>query len=350
MRVSLKKKRWKNFRSNKKAYYSLLVFLFLFIGSLFSEFIANDKPILIIYKGSYYFPILKFYPETEFGGDLKTEAYYKDIEIQCLIISSGNSDCWDYPKKIIQNSDERKFSDENKGTIIWPFIKYSYDTISDDGIPVPSPPDEKHFLGTDDTARDVLARVIYGFRTSVLFGLIVSFFATIIGICAGAIQGYFGGRIDLIFQRLIEIWNSVPSIYVIIIISAFLNVDFYILAILMTLFSWTALVGVVRAEFLRVRNFDYVLAAKSIGVSSFSIMYRHLLPNAMVASLTLIPFIITGSIGSLAALDYLGFGLPASSPSLGELTLQARQNIQAPWLGICAFFVFSIMLALLVFI
>ena len=217
-------------------------------------------------------------------------------------------------------------------------------------MPAPSPPDSEHWLGTDDTARDVLARIIYGFRISVIFGLTVTFFASMVGIFAGAIQGYFGGKTDLFTQRFIEIWNSVPSLYVIIILSAFLRIDFLILMLLITLFSWTALVGVVRAEFLRARNFEYVMAAKALGVSTGSIIFKHLLPNAMVATLTLVPFILTGSIGSLAALDFLGFGLPASYPSLGELTMQAKQNLQAPWLGLSAFFVFSIMLALLVFI
>ena len=347
MSKQLNWKRWENFKKNSRAFYSAIIFGMLFFLSLFADFIANDKPLYIKSQDKVYFPIFNFYSEVEFGGDLKTEAIYADREIQCLILTEGNDDCWDSPETVISEGYKNK---TNKGVIIWPLIRFNHNTIVDLNVPAPSPPDSEHWLGTDDTARDVLARVIYGFRISVIFGLTVTFFASMVGIFAGAIQGYFGGKTDLFTQRFIEIWNSVPSLYVIIILSAFLRIDFLILMLLITLFSWTALVGVVRAEFLRARNFEYVMAAKALGISTGSIIFKHLLPNAMVATLTLVPFILTGSIGSLAALDFLGFGLPASYPSLGELTMQAKQNLQAPWLGLSAFFVFSIMLALLVFI
>jgi microcin C transport system permease protein len=294
-----------------------------------------------------YFPIFNFYSEVEFGGDLKTEAIYSDREIQCLILTGGNDDCWDSPETVISEGYKNR---TNKGVMIWPLIRFNHNTISDLNVPVPSPPDSEHWLGTDDTARDVLARVIYGFRLSVLFALIVSIFSSFIGIFMGAVQGYFGGRTDLLAQRLIEIWGATPSLYVIIIVAAIYRMDFWLLVFLMILFSWTALVGVVRAEFLRARNFEYVQAAKALGVSPIKIMIRHVLPNAMVATLTMLPFIVTGAIGSLAALDFLGFGLPSSAPSLGELTLQAKQNLQAPWLGLTAFSVFALMLMMLVFI
>ena len=347
MSKQLNRKRWENFKKNRRAFYSAIIFGMLFFLSLFADFLANDKPLYIKSQGKVYFPIFKFYSEVKFGGDLKTEAIYSDREIQCLILTGGNYDCWDSPDTVISEGYKNR---TNKGVIIWPFIRFNHNTIANLKVPAPSPPDGEHWLGTDDTARDVLARIIYGFRISVIFGLTVTFFASLIGILAGAIQGYFGGKTDLFTQRFIEIWNSVPSLYVIIILSAFLRIDFLMLLLLITLFSWTALVGVVRAEFLRARNFEYVMAAKALGVSTGSIILKHLLPNAMVATLTLVPFILTGSIGSLAALDFLGFGLPASYPSLGELTMQAKQNLQAPWLGLSAFFVFSIMLALLVFI
>ncbi len=351
MTNKISQRRWINFKKNKKAFYSAIIFLLLFLVSLCAEFIANDKPLLIIFKGKYYTPVFNFYSEKEFGGDLKTEAIYKDIEVQCLIISGGNNNCWESPNKIIDRYNQLDNASEfQKGKIFWAIIRYKHNTIADLDEPAPSPPSYEHFLGTDDTARDVMARIIYGFRVSVIFGLLVTIAASSIGVLVGALQGYFGGKADLFGQRIIEIWTAVPSLYVIIIISAFLKIDFVMLVILMTLFSWTALVGVVRAEFLRVRNFDYVVAAKALGVPPSTIIFKHLLPNAMVATLTLIPFILTGAIGSLAALDFLGFGLPASYPSLGELTMQAKQNLQAPWLGLSAFFVFALMLGLLVFI
>ncbi len=305
------------------------------------------------YRGEYFTPVFNFYPETAFGGDFKTEAVYGDIEVQCLIVSGGLEDCWDDPEAVIEDAGDGMVNGEEiaKGWLLWPPIPYSYNTINDlGGQPAPSPPDKDHWLGTDDTSRDVLARVIYGFRLSVFFTLIVTVVTSVIGIAAGAIQGYFGGWIDLTFQRVLEIWSSTPSLYVIIILFAILGRSFWLLVFVTVLFGWPALVGVVRAEFLRARNFEYIRAAKALGVANRVIMFRHMLPNAMVATLTLLPFIITGTIGTLAALDFLGYGLPSSAPSLGELTRQAKQNLQAPWLAFTAFITFSVLLSLLVFI
>ncbi|MEM0948839.1 MAG: ABC transporter permease [Pseudomonadota bacterium] len=348
----INKRRWRNFKRNRRAFWSLWIFAVLFGLSLLAEFIANDKPILVRFQDSFYTPIFQFYPETAFGGDFRTEAVYKDIEVECLIISGGIESCFDDPEGVIEDAEDGVIdgADIQKGWLIWPLIPYSYDTISDLGGPAPSAPDSQHILGTDDTARDVAARVIYGFRLSILFTLIVTVCASFIGIIAGAVQGYFGGWLDLIFQRILEIWASTPSIYVIIILFAILGRSFWLLVFVTVLFGWPALVGVVRAEFLRARNFEYVRAARALGVSNWTIMFRHMLPNAMVATLTLMPFIITGTIATLAGLDFLGFGLPSSAPSLGEMTLQAKQNLQAPWLGFTAFFTFAIMLSLLVFI
>ncbi|HHI70562.1 MAG TPA: ABC transporter permease [Rhodobacteraceae bacterium] len=349
---ALNRRRWRNFRRNGRAYWSLVIFSILFGLSLFAEFIANDKPILVNYRGEYYMPIFKFYPETEFGGDFRTEAVYRDIEVKCLITTGGLEDCFDTPEELIADAQDGEIAGQpiEKGWLLWPIIPYSYNTIVDIPGVAPSPPDRNNWLGTDDTKRDVLARVIYGFRLSVLFTLLVSSIGSVIGIIAGAIQGYFGGWIDLTFQRLLEIWGSTPSIYVIIILFAILGRSFWLLVFITVLFGWPALVGVVRAEFLRARNFEYVRAAKALGVTDRVIMFRHMLPNAMVATLTFLPFIITGAISTLATLDFLGFGLPSSLPSLGELTRQAKQNLQAPWLGFTAFFVFAILLSLLVFI
>ena len=349
----LNRRRWDNFKANRRAFWSLMIFAVLYGLSLFAEFIANDRPILVQYQGSYYTPIFNFYPETEFGGDFRTEAVYRDVEVQCLIISGGLQDCWDDPEGVIEIVEATgSFNGERvaQGWLLWPLIPYSYNTVNDIGRAAPSPPDANHWLGTDDTARDVLARVIYGFRLSVSFALVVTFLTSVIGIAAGAAQGYYGGWLDLIFQRVIEIWNSTPSLYIIIIISAIFVMDFWLLVFLMVLFGWTGLVGVVRAEFLRARNFEYVRAARALGVSNCTIMFRHVLPNAMVATLTFLPFIVTGTIGGLASLDFLGFGLPSSAPSLGEMTLQAKNNLQATWLAFTAFFAFAIMLSLLVFI
>ncbi|MEL6564888.1 MAG: ABC transporter permease [Pseudomonadota bacterium] len=348
----LNKRRWSNFRKNRRAYWSLWIFGVLFVLSLCAEFIAYDKPILIRYQGAFYTPIWNLYAETEFGGDFQTEASYRDPEVQCLIASGGLDACFDDPEAIIEDSRDGTVDgqDINRGWAIWPLIPYSYDTPVDRPGAAPLPPNGENLLGTDGTKRDVLARVIHGFRLSVLFTLIVTGASAIIGIIAGAVQGYFGGRTDLIFQRIIEIWSSTPSLYVIIIMFAILGRSFWLLVFLLVLFGWVGLVGVVRAEFLRARNLEYVRAARALGVSNIKIMFRHMLPNAMVATLTMLPFIITGTISSLAVLDYLGFGLPSSAPSLGELTLQAKQNLQAPWLAFTAFTVFAVMLSLLIFI
>lgn len=349
----LNQRRLRNFKANRRAYWSLMVFLVLYGLSLFAEVLANDRPLLVQYQGSYYTPFLRFYPETAFGGDFKTEAKYSDVEVRCLIIAGGSQACWDDPEGVLNEAREKGTAAGEpiqKGWILSAPIPYSYNTINDLAGPAPSAPDARHWLGTDDTARDVVARVIYGFRLSISFALIVSAITSAVGILAGALQGYFGGLTDLIFQRVIEIWGSTPSLYIIIIVSAILQMNFWMLVGLMVLFGWTSLVGVVRAEFLRARNFEYVRAARALGVPDRVIMVRHVLPNAMVATLTMLPFIITGTIGSLASLDFLGFGLPASAPSLGELTLQGKQNLQAPWLGFTAFVTFAVMLSLLVFV
>jgi len=348
----LNQRRWRNFKRNKRAFWSLIIFSVIFVITLFAEFVANDKPILVTYRGDFYTPIFNFYPETQFGGDFETEAIYRDPEVQCLIISGGLDICFDDPEGVIEDAQDGVVEGEGiaKGWMVWPPIPYSYDTSVDRPGAAPLPPNEQNWLGTDDTKRDVLARVIYGFRLSVMFTLIVTALSSIIGIFAGAIQGYFGGWLDLIFQRIIEIWASTPQIYVIIILFAILPRSFWLLVVITVLFGWMALVGVVRAEFLRARNLEYVRAAKALGVSNLTIMFRHMLPNAMVATLTMLPFVITGTISLLAGLDFLGFGLPSSAPSLGELTLQAKQNLQAPWLAFTAFFAFAIMLSLLVFI
>ncbi|MEQ8902121.1 MAG: ABC transporter permease [Roseovarius sp.] len=353
MRLSpLNQRRWRNFRRNGRAFWSLILFSVIFTITLFAEFVANDKPILVQYRGEFYAPIFRFYPETAFGGDFQTEAIYRDPEVQCLIASGGMDVCFDDPEGVIADAEDGLVDGEEimKGWAIWPPIPYSYDTTVDRPGAAPLPPNEQNWLGTDDTKRDVLARVIYGFRLSVMFTLIVTLLSSVIGVFAGAVQGYFGGRTDLIFQRIIEIWASTPQLYVIIILFAILPRSFWLLVVITVLFGWMALVGVVRAEFLRARNLEYVRAAKALGVSNITIMFRHMLPNAMVATLTMLPFVITGTISLLAGLDFLGFGLPSSSPSLGELTLQAKQNLQAPWLAFTAFFAFAIMLSLLVFI
>lgn len=350
---SLNQRRWRNFKANRRAYWSLWLFLVLYGLSLCAEMIANDRPVLVKYDDGYYMPIFRFYPEVAFGGDLRTEADYTTPEVQCLIVSGGSLDCWDDPTGIraeVETKGTAAGQPAKAGWIVWPPIPYSYTTIVDTGGVVPSPPSEQNWLGTDDTSRDVLARVIYGFRLSVTFALVVVALTTVIGVVAGAIQGYFGGLTDLLMQRFIEVWGAVPDLYVIIILTAILGKSVWLLLILMVLFGWIGRVGVIRAEFLRARNFEYVRAAKALGVSDWRIMTRHLLPNAMVATLTLLPFAITGTISGLAALDYIGFGLPADQPSLGALTRQAQQNLQAPHLAFVAFFTFAIMLSLLVFI
>ncbi|SOC19983.1 microcin C transport system permease protein [Rhodobacter sp. JA431] len=348
----LARRRWRNFRANRRAFYSLLIFSVLFIASLFAEFIANDHPLVVKYRGEYFYPVTNFYPETAFGGDFRTEAVYSDPGVQCLIISGGAEACWDDPEGImeeVQSQGTVEGAPVEEGWILWPPIPYHYRTINNVGT-APSAPDADHWLGTDDTARDVAARVIYGFRISVAFALIVAAASSVLGIAAGAVQGYFGGKVDLIFQRLLEIWSSTPSLYVIIILFAILGRSFWLLVFVTILFGWPALTGVVRAEFLRARNFEYVRAARALGVSDAVIMFRHILPNAMVATLTMLPFVITGAISGLATLDYLGYGLPSSAPSLGELALQAKNHLQSPWLAFTAFVTFATMLSLLVFI
>jgi len=345
----LNKRRWENFKRNRRGYWSLWLFLVLFVVSLFAEFIANDKPFMILMNGRAYFPAVFTYPETKFGGDFETAADYRDPYLQDLIAKKG-------------------------GIVIWPPIRYRYDSHNLDlPTPAPSPPTwelteaqckavvekkgltgcrdlEYNWLGTDDQGRDVVARLIYGFRISVLFGLILTIISSVVGIAAGAVQGYFGGWTDLLFQRVIEIWTSVPSLYLLLIISSVLVPGFFVLLGILLLFSWVSLVGLVRAEFLRGRNFEYIQAARALGVSNGTIMFRHLLPNAMVATMTFLPFILSSSVMTLTALDFLGFGLPPGSPSLGELLSQGKTNIQAPWLGLAGFFSVAIMLSLLIFI
>ncbi len=318
-------RRLKQFKANKRGYWSFWIFCVLLFICLFAEFIANDKPILIQYEGRFYFPTFVNYPETTFGGDFETEAEYRDEFVAAKI--------------------------NEQGWMIWPPIRFSYDTINYNlTSPAPSAPDSVNWLGTDDQGRDVVARVIYGFRLSVLFGLTLTIISSIIGVTAGAIQGYYGGITDLIMQRIMEIWSSLPSLYILIIFSAMFVPGFWTLLLILLLFSWLALVDVVRAEFLRARNFDYVRAAHALGVSNPVIIWRHVLPNAMVATLTYMPFILTGSITALTSLDFLGLGLPPGSPSLGELLAQGKNNLQAPWLGISAFVSLAFMLTLLTFV
>ncbi len=319
-------RRWRNFRANRRGFWSLWMFLTLFIVTLFAEFIANDKPILAHYQNSFYMPVFVAYAETEFGGEFETEADYRDPFVRDLIVDSG-------------------------GWLLWPPVRYSYGTINYNlPVPAPAPPSAENWLGTDDQGRDVVARLIYGFRISVLFGLTLTLFSSVIGVAAGAVQGYFGGWLDLLFQRFIEIWSGLPILFLLIILASVVEPNFWWLLGLMLLFSWMGLVGVVRAEFLRARNLDYVKAARALGVSNGKIMAKHVLPNAMVATLTFLPFILNGSITTLTSLDFLGFGLPPGSPSLGELLAQGKANLQAPWLGISGFMVLALMLSLLIFI
>ena len=314
------------FRANRRGWWSLWIFTGLFLISMFSELIANDKPLLVIYKGGYYTPFATFYPETAFGGDFETEAEYRDPFLLQQI-------------------------KEANGTVIWPIVPYKYDTIIRDlPTPPPSPPSSKNWLGTDDHARDVLARVLYGYRISIEFGLLLTIFTSIIGIAAGAFQGYFGGWTDLVFQRVIEVWGSMPSLYILIIVASVLPTGFWILLAINVVFGWTTLVGYVRAEFLRGRNLEYVRAAKAMGLSNLQVMFRHILPNALVSTITNLPFITSASITTLTSLDFLGFGLPVGSPSLGELLGQAKSNLQATWLIATIFITLSLMLTLLVFI
>jgi microcin C transport system permease protein len=320
----LTQKRIANFKNNKRGYYCFLIFLFFFIITLPAEFLANDKPIYISYKNQSYFPVVKFYPETTFGGAFETEANYKDETLLEEI--------------------------KNNGFAIWPPIKFSYDSINYNlTTPFPAPPSWQNLLGTDDQGRDVLARIIYGFRISVLFGLILTILSSAIGVVAGALQGYFGGLLDLFFQRFMEIWGSMPTLFMLIILAGFVQPSFWILLVFILLFSWMSLVGVVRAEILKTRNFDYVTAAKALGVRENRIIFKHILPNSIVATITFMPFILSGSVTTLTSLDFLGFGLPVGSPSLGELLAQGKANLQAPWLGVTAFFVIASLLSLLIF-
>ena len=321
----LTRRRLHRFRANRRGWWSLWIFVILFITTLLAEVIANDKPFLIYFKGEVYFPIVKAYPETTFGGDFLTEADYRNPYLSELI--------------------------ERDGWTVWPIVRYHHRTVAWDlPVPAPAPPDRNHWLGTDDQARDVLARVIYGFRLSVLFGFSLTFISAIIGVSAGAVQGYFGGWIDLVFQRFIEIWSGLPTLYLLIILASVVEPNFWWLLGLLLLFSWMGFVGVVRAEFLRARNFEYVRAARALGVSNLAIMFRHLLPNAMVATITLIPFTLAGSVTVLTSLDFLGIGLPPGSASLGELLAQGKANLQAPWLGLAGFFTIALMLTLLILI
>jgi microcin C transport system permease protein len=345
----INQRRWQNFKANRRGFVSLWVFLVLFEVSLGAEFVANDKPFVIRVDGKTFFPVFVTYPETAFGGEFETAADYRDPYLRKLIAERG-------------------------GTVIWPLIRYSYNTHNLDlPTPAPSPPTwmlteeqckpivqkkglsgcrdlEYNWLGTDDQGFDVVARLIYGFRISVLFGLTLSLISSVVGVTAGAIQGYFGGWTDLLFQRFIEIWTSVPSLYLLLIVSSVLVPGFFVLIGVLLLFSWVSLVGLVRAEFLRGRNFEYIQAARALGVSNVTIMFRHLLPNAMVATLTFLPFILSSSVMTLTALDFLSLGLPPGSASLGEMLKQGKAYIQAPWLGITAFMTVALMLSLLIFI
>ncbi len=313
------------FRANRRGFWSLVVFLTLFGVSLFAELVANDRPLLVVYDGGWFVPVAADYPETAFGGDFPTPADYRDPYIRERIAEHG----W----------------------AVWPPIRFSHATVNYDLTqPAPSPPSAQNWLGTDDQGRDVLARMIYGFRVSVLFGLALTVFASAIGVAAGAVQGYLGGWVDLIFQRFLEIWGSLPQLFILIIVSSAIVPGFWTLLAILLLFSWTALVGVVRAEFLRARNFEYVRAARALGLSDTRIVIRHVLPNAMVATITFLPFVLSGGVVALTSLDFLGLGLPPGSASLGDLLRQGKENLQAPWLGLSGFIVVSLLLSLLVFV
>lgn len=317
-------RRIESFKKNKRGYIAFWMFTILFIFSLFAELIANDKPILVSYKNNLYFPILNDYNETEFGGDFPTSTDYKDLYIKNKI--------------------------EAEGYIIWTPIKFSYNTINYElDVPTPAPPSKVNLLGTDDEGRDILARIIYGFRLSVLFAFLLTSMSSVIGIIIGAIQGYFGGKLDIILQRIIEVWESLPQLFILIIMASLFIPSFWTLLFVLLIFSWTELVNVVRAEFLRTRNFEFVKAAKALGASDSSIIFKHILPNAIIATITFIPFILCASIISLTALDFLGLGLPSNYPSLGDLVRQGKENLQAPWIGISIFIVLSLILSLLLF-
>lgn len=316
---------WHAFRSNRRAYWSLLIFGSVFIFTLFAELFANDQPLLVKYQGHLYFPIFQTYSEQEFGGDFPTPADYRDKYIQQKIMADGY--------------------------IVFPPLPYSFNTVDYDlQTPTPSAPTAAHILGTDDEGRDILVRIIYGLRLSVVFAFLLTAASSFLGIVSGALQGYFGGTIDLIFQRVLEIWESLPQLFVLIIIASIFVPTFWSLLIIMLAFTWMSLTGVVRAEFLRTRNFEFVKAAKALGISNLRIIFRHILPNAVVASITFIPFILSEAIVSLTALDFLGLGLPQEYPSLGDLVRQGKDNLQAPWIGLSIFFVLSSVLTMLIFI
>lgn len=321
----LNKERWRRFRENRRGYWSLWLFLGLFGISLLADIIANENPLVVRYQGEVYFPIWNDYSELEFGGDFDVDADYRDPYLADQI--------------------------RKEGWMLWPLVQFNYRTINYDlPSPAPSPPTGDNWLGTDDQGRDVFARLLYGLRLSIIFGLMLTVLSSVIGIAAGAVQGFYGGKIDLFGQRLLEVWSSMPTLFILIILSSFVAPSFWILLGIMLLFGWMSLVGVVRAEFLRARNFDYVLAARALGVSDSALMFRHLLPNAMVATITFLPFILVASITSLTALDFLGFGLPPGSPSLGEMVNQGKNNLHAPWIGFSVFVVLSVLLTLLVFV
>ncbi|TBL83607.1 ABC transporter permease subunit [Hafnia alvei] len=316
--------RWQRFKTNRRGYWSMWIFLLVFIMSLGSELIANDKPLLLRYDQHWYTPFLVNYPETTFGGDFKTATDYQDPLIRSNI--------------------------EQHGWAIWAPIRYSYTSINfATEVPFPSPPSAQHWLGTNENGNDILAQVLYGLRVSILFGLMLTVLSSVIGITVGATQGFYGGKVDLIGQRFIEVWSGMPTLFLIILLSSVVQPNFWWLLAITVIFGWMGLVGVVRAEFLRTRNFDYIRAARAMGVGDRTIMLRHMLPNAMVATLTFLPFILCGAITTLTSLDFLGFGLPTGSPSLGSLLLQGKNNLQAPWLGITAFAVLAILLSLLIF-
>lgn len=318
-------RRLHNFRANRRGWWSLWIFSALFTVSLCADFIANDKPLMVVFESKLHFPIFKEYPETVFGGDFPTEADYRDPHVAALI--------------------------EAKGRMVWPLIRYNHRTINfNTPTPAPSPPTAENLLGTDDQGRDVLARVLYGFRVSVLFGGLLAILGSIIGVAVGAVEGWFGGLIDILSQRFMEIWAGMPVLFLLIILSSVVEPTFSRLLLVMLLFGWMSLVDVVRAEFLRGRNLEYVRAAQALGASNLRIMFKHLLPNAMTGTLTYLPFVLNGAIITLTSLDFLGFGLPPGSASLGELLQQGKTNIQAPWLGLTAFLTPAILLSLLVFI
>jgi microcin C transport system permease protein len=318
-------RRFLQFQRNKRAFWSLWIFLVLFVISLGAELVANDKPLVVHYDGGWYFPAMKTYPETAFGGEFETEADYRDPVVAKLV--------------------------DAKGWMLWPPIRYSYATINFNlSVPAPAPPSGENWLGTDDQARDVLARLIYGFRISVIFGLVLTVLGSAVGVTVGAVAGYRGGLFDLLSQRFIEIWSSMPMLYMLMIMSSVITPGFFSLLGLMLLFSWMSLVDVVRAEFLKARNLDYIRAAKALGLSDVAIIFKHALPNAMVATLSRLPFIVAGSVTVLTSLDFLGFGMPPGSASLGDIVLQGKNNLQAPWLGITAFFSLATMLCLFTFI